>query len=123
MNLTVVPGMLAICRLDQDAPVPHWAQTSRFFSITRTAHELSVVCAQDAVPAGVRHRGGWRCLCVQGPLDFALTGILESLAAPLAGAGIPIFAISTYDTDVILVQDTDLERAREALECAGHQVA
>jgi hypothetical protein len=122
LNLTIAPGLLAICRLDHDAPVPGWAQRPAFFSITRTARELSIVCAQGAVPAGVLHRGGWRCLHVEGPLDFALTGILESLAAPPARAEISVFAISTHDTDLILVQDSDLGRAREALEDAGHRV-
>ena len=102
--------------------MPEWAQSGKIWSITRTADELSVVCWQKNVPEGVRSEGGWRCLKLEGPLDFSLTGILVSLAAPLAEAGISIFAISTFDTDYLLVNRDDLERSVDALEGAGHLV-
>jgi uncharacterized protein len=74
------------------------------------------------VPQEVRAEGGWRCLKVQGPLDFALTGILAALTAPLAAAGIAVFAVSTYDTDYLLLKAENLHRAAEALRGAGHRV-
>ena len=84
--------------------------------------ELSVVLPEENVPADWLAERGWRCLKVQGPLDFGLTGVLASLTVPLAGAGIPIFAISTYDTDYFLVHDADLSRAIEALSLHGNLV-
>lgn len=123
MTLDVVAGRLAVCRLDAAAPVPAWAlDAAPPVSITRTAGELSVVCPQDAVPAGVRGRDGWRALAVRGPLDFALTGLLAGLAGALADAEVPIFALSTHDTDLVLVAEDDLDRAVGALRGAGHEV-
>ena len=120
--LSVLPETFAICRLDPAAPIPSWVTTRDFFSITRTQDELSIVCAQRDVPAGIKCERGWRALKVEGKLDFALTGILASLAAPLADAGISIFAISTYDTDYLLVKETNLPRAVQVLFAAGHKI-
>jgi uncharacterized protein len=120
LTLSVLPDVLAVCRLASDSAVPGWAMASGFSSITRTADELSIVCPQKQIPSGVRHEGGWRCLKVEGPLDFALTGILASLAVPLGDAGISIFAISTYDTDYQLVRD--LDHAIAALTEFGHRI-
>jgi hypothetical protein len=82
-----------------------------------------VVCAFDAVPAGTVREGPWRMLAVRGPLDFALTGVMASLATPLADAAISLFTISTYDTDYLLVRARDFDRAVQALTRAGHRVA
>lgn len=123
LRLTVLDDMLAIARLDPDAPVPPWAWTGEVVSVTRTAAELSVVCREDAVPADVRCERGWRCLRAEGPFDFDLTGILASLCSPLAAAAVPIFAFSTFDTDYLLVRADDLPRAIEALSTAGHRIA
>ena len=111
---------MAICWLRPDAAVPAWALSGTLTSITRTAEELSVVCPQDNVPADVQAERGWRCLRVCGPLDLALVGVLASLATPLAQAGISLFAISTYDTDHLLVRGEDLDRAMQVLREAGH---
>jgi hypothetical protein len=121
-TLRVLAGTLAVCRLPPDAPLPAWAGDSPFVSLTRTAEELSVVCAEGAVPAGVESVRGWRALQVAGPLDFALTGILAALAGPLAAAGISIFALSTYDTDYLLVQAATLPQAVAVLRQAGMTV-
>ncbi len=121
--LAILPGRLAICRLDAAAPIPDWLPAAGFVSLTRTARELSLVCAQEAVPAGITAETGWRALEVAGPLDFALTGVLASLAAPPAAAGISIFAISTFDTDYILVREHSLDAAITALRAAGHTLA
>lgn len=122
LTLTLLPGQFAVCRLDAGAPVPEWATTGAFTSITRTADELSVVCPAENVPPDVRAEGPWRCLKVEGPLDFALTGILASIAVPLAEASVSIFAVSTYDTDYVLVTAAQVERAAEVLRQAGHRV-
>jgi hypothetical protein len=123
LTLTVLPGTYAVCRLAPEDSLPGWATSGGFFSITRTSDELSVVCEQGGVPEGVTCEGDWRCLQVRGPLDFGLTGILASLAAPLAEAGISIFAISTYDTDYVMVKAADLERATAELSRSGHLIS
>ena len=120
LHLHVLPQTFAVCRLPADADVPPWAVAARFFSITRTEDEMSVVCPAVSVPEGVESEGGWQVLKVQGPLDFSLTGVLASLAAPLAEAGIPIFALSTFETDYLLVKKDQLERAMKVLAKAGH---
>jgi len=122
LRLRVLPGRLAVCRLPADVPPPDWATAGQLVSVTRTAGELSVVCPEEAVPAGVVHEAGFRALEVAGPLDFALTGIVAALAAPLAQAGVPIFVLSTYDTDYLLVREMSVEQACAALEGAGVSV-
>lgn len=123
LDLTLLDDTLAVCRLTADAAVPAWAWTGEVASVTRTRDELSVVCRADAVPEDVAAERGWRCLEVAGPLDFALTGILAALASPLAAAGIPVFVVSTHDTDYLMVKAETLESALEALRGAGHRVA
>lgn len=122
LELRVLPGRLAVCRLPADAPIPNWAQVSTLVSVTRTADELSIVCSEADVPRDVTAERGWRALQVAGPLDFALTGVLAALAVPLADAGVSIFALSTYDTDYVLVRHDDLPFAVVALERTGHRV-
>lgn len=112
--VSALKDRMAVCRLAPDAPVPDWAR-GEFVSVTRTADELSVVCAEAGVPRDVTAERGWRGLKVQGPLDFGLVGVLASLLAPLAEADIPVFVVSTYDTDYILVREADLGRAVEVL--------
>ena len=122
LNLTVVDGTFAVCRLEADAPIPPWATAGSFFSITRTADELSIVCHQEAVPEGVGGERGWRCLRVAGTMPFSVVGVLASLAAPLAEAGISVFAVSTFDTDYLLMKDKNLTAALDALRRQGHTV-
>jgi uncharacterized protein len=119
-RLRLLPGMYAVCRLDASAAIPAWATAQPLFAITRTAQELSIVCQQTLVPQDVQQQAGWRVFEVEAPLDFALTGVLASLARPLADAGIPIFVLSTYDTDYLLVSQAKLEPAQAALRAAGH---
>jgi len=119
--LSVLDDTFAICRLDGNAASPDWALRGSFCSITRTPDELSVVCPDVNVPEGTTCDRRWRCLRVEGPLDLTSTGILSSLAAPLAQAGISIFAVSTYDTDYLMVKEKDLERAMLVLSHDGHQ--
>ncbi len=122
LTLTLMPDRLAVCRMDGDAGIPDWALGPGFFSATRAAGELSIVTRQDAPPPGILHEPDWRCLKLEGQFDFAVTGILAALATPLADAGVGIFAISTYNTDYILVKQADLTQAVAALEAAGHTV-
>ncbi|MGZ4431029.1 MAG: ACT domain-containing protein [Gaiellales bacterium] len=121
LSLSTLPGRLALAQLPPDAPLPSWA-TGVLCSVTRTEHELSLVCDEAAVPEGVRVARGWRALEVAGELDLAMTGVLRSLADPLAEAGISIFALSTVRTDYVLVREDDLPAAVGALRDAGHSV-
>lgn len=123
LSQLVLEGIFAVCRLGPSAVVPSWASAGNFFSITRTADELSVVCPQSAVPEGVRSEGGWRCLRVAGAMDFSLVGVLASLVGPMAEAGISVFALSTFDTDYLLVKEADFEKAKAVLRQTGHSVA
>lgn len=117
MEVTVLDATLAICRLQPSERIPSWALELHegFMNITRTPDELSIVCPQEAVPPDTQVEEDWRALMLPGPIPFEATGVLSALAAPLADAGIPIFAISTFDTDYVLVRQGNLERALEAL--------
>ncbi len=117
-TITIQPGRLAVCRLDPDAPLPAWLfhAESHFLSLTRTSEETSIVCPEDDLPPSLtKAEHGWRALKLEGPIPFDETGVLVGLASPLAAAGIPLFALSTFDTDYLLVRERDLARAREAL--------
>ena len=104
--------------------MPAWASgdAGALHAVVRTADELTIVCPADRVPPDVRAERGWRALQVIGPLDLALTGVLLSLLEPLARAGVGIFAVSTYDTDHVLVRADRLDDAAGALRAAGHRV-
>ncbi|NIM95496.1 MAG: ACT domain-containing protein [Anaerolineales bacterium] len=122
LKLEVLQWQLAICRLDPGDPIPQWALECPFFSVTRTPEELSILCCEDSIPPEIQHEGGWRGMKVQGPLPFTLTGVISSLSDPLAEAGIPIFVLSTFDTDYVLVKWIDLDRAVIVLREEGHEV-
>jgi hypothetical protein len=123
LPLMVLPDTLAVCRLPPDAPIPLWATgASPFLTVSRTGEELSITAVQREVPDGVRCERDFRALRVRGTLSTDLVGILLSIADPLARAGLSIFAISTYDTDYVLVRSRDLVAALEALRAAGHDV-
>jgi hypothetical protein len=118
----VLDGKFLIGKLPPSAGIPEQALKGEFSSVSRTAEELSIVAPEDAkIPDGEFERG-WKCIKVQGPLEFALKGVLSSLLQPLADAGVSVFAISTYDTDYILVKQHQLSQAVVALEEAGHRL-
>src|SRR5712671_3323274 len=121
-QLTVLPGFFAIVHLAADAPLPSWASAGDFFSVTRTSDELSVVCLANQVPSSIAAETGWRALKVQGPFASSEIGVLAALAATLAHAKVSLFAISTSDTDYVLVSDESLNAAVAALRAAGHSV-
>ena len=115
-------GPYAIVRLAPEAPVPAWATEGEFNSITRTPEELSIVCAAENVPAEINSPHHWMCLKLEGPFPFSQTGVLLSFIEPLSSKGIPIFAVSTYDTDYVLIQEEWAGAALNALKHAGHEL-
>ena len=121
-GLTVLGERLSICRLNAGEEVPVWATGASFFSVTRTREELSMVCPEEVVPEGISRERGWRALKLEGPFDLSMVGILASVASPLAEAGASIFAVSTFDTDHVLVREGQLDLAVEALREHGHEV-
>jgi hypothetical protein len=122
LSLAILGDSFAICKLRTDENIPDWTLSESFCSITRTPDELSIVCPQEVVPKGIQAVRGWRGLRVEGKFDFSAVGILSSITSSLAKAGIAVFVISTYDTDYILVKDSELDRAIAALRNAGHNV-
>ncbi|MBM3184316.1 MAG: ACT domain-containing protein [Chlamydiae bacterium] len=115
LNLSVLPFSLAIVRLNPGSLIPAWAMKGEFFSVTKTSEELSIVCLEKDLPGDIKAEKDWKMFKVEGPLDFSMTGVLSSLALPLAQGKISIFAVSTYDTDDLLVKAKDLDRAVETL--------
>lgn len=123
LTLKLMKGMFGVCRLNKNELIPEWAQKSGFYSITKTLDELSIVCSQDNIPGDIKSEKDWRILKVEGPLDFSLIGILSSISTVLAQKGISIFAVSTYDTDYILVKDKDIANAIDALSNERYRIA
>ena len=121
LRFSVLPGSFAVLRLAPDADVPMDLLVPPFHSVTRTPVELSVVCPEGAVPEGARAETGWALLALAGPFPFELVGILASVLGPLAKAGVSIFALSTFDTDYVLVKSERLADAVAALAAAGHE--
>ncbi|HMD31184.1 MAG TPA: ACT domain-containing protein [Candidatus Acidoferrales bacterium] len=123
LTLRLLPETFAICRLDPHAPLPAWVPQRAFTASIRTADELCVYCAGDAVPPDVRAERGWRALQLVGPFDFSEFGVIASVAGPLAEAGISISVLATFDTDYIFVRAEALESAVEILQAGGHRIA
>src|SRR5882762_7838662 len=122
LELTLLPERFAISRLAADSVVPGWAMQGPFFSVTRTGEELSIVTEISRVPAGVQSQSGWCVLKVHGPFVLSEIGVLSALSSPLAEGKISLFAISTFDTDYLLVASSTLSAAIAALERAGHTI-
>ena len=123
MRLRTLPDSYAVVRLHPGADLPEWVDKGPFRSVTRTDNEVSVVCRDFDVPDGESVDRGWTVLETMGPVDFSLTGVISSLVEPLAAAEVPIFVISTFESDYVLVRSSDLARAADALEGAGHEFA
>jgi hypothetical protein len=122
LKFTVMAGPYGVCRFSPHAAIPEWALAGEFFSITSTPQELSIVCDSGRIPAKVLAEHGWSCFKIEGPIPFDITGVLAACIDPLAAAGIGIFAVSTFDTDYVLVKTAHLDRAKSALRAAGHEV-
>ncbi len=122
LTLELLPDRFAVCRLAPEAEMPSSLERGDLLSFTRTKSELSVVCRESGdLPGEVE--GGWRCLGVEGPLEFTQIGVLAALSRPLAEEGVSIFVLSTYDTDYLLVKEDQLDSAITALRVAGHMIA
>ena len=113
--LSILPEKMGVCHFDEDTKAPAWADGKVFSSITRSAKELSVVCPQDAIPAGVLFEKDWRVFKLEGILHLFSFGVISALAAPLAKAKISIFCVSTYETNYILVEEKNFAKAKKAL--------
>jgi len=122
LELSLLPERFAISRLAAESSIPDWATKGSFFSVTRTGDELSAVTELSLVPPGVQSQPGWRVLKVHGPFVLSEIGVLAALATPLAEARISLFAVSTFDTDYLLVASETLAQAVAALERAGHTI-
>ena len=117
-----LPGAYVVVRLAPDAAIPDWATKGDFTSITRTTDEVSIVCSAGNLPKDINAAPRWICLKLEGPFPFSQTGILLSFIEPLSSNGIPIFTISTYDTDYVLIQEEFAGVALETLREAGHEL-
>jgi hypothetical protein len=122
LSLSVLTDSYGVVKLAPAAGIPEWALRGEISSVTRTNHELSIVCRQDLIPADVSATRDFTAVKVHGPLAFSEVGVLDSLAHPLAKAGISIFVLSTFDTDYILVSRVDLAKACSVISGAGHEV-
>jgi hypothetical protein len=122
LTLSLLKGTFTIHQLAPDAEIPASALNSSFFAITRTSDELSMVVPDSVEIESDKSDVGWACFKVEGPLDFGLVGILAGISSVLAEAGVSIFAVSTFDTDYIMVKREQAQAAKDALESAGYQV-
>jgi len=122
LSLTLLKGSFAIHRLASEAQIPVGALNSPFFAITRTDEELSLVVPESVEIESEKSEPGWACFKVEGPLEFELVGVLAGISSILAEARISIFALSTFDTDYILVKQDQVQAAKEALTSAGYQI-
>jgi hypothetical protein len=120
--LSSIPGRFAICQLNRKAKIPDWAFAGEFFFISRTPDELSIICYERYVPSETQFMAGWRGLKIEGPFDFNEIGVLAAITAPLAQAHISLLTFSTYDTDYILLQESQFDGALITLEAAGHEI-
>jgi len=120
--MKLLRGKYGVCRLDKIDSIPGWAENSDFLSITRALDELSIVVAEESIPNDIRCEKDWRILKIEGQLDFSLIGILASISTILARNRISIFAISTYDTDYILVKNKDIDNAIGVLVNEGYEI-
>ena len=120
MTLRILPDNLTICKVSSITDIDF---SSCLYFVGRTFEEISLVCRREDTPLNTTEReDGWRAFYVEGPLDFSLTGVLSKISTVLAENGIPIFAVSTFNTDYILVKAEKREEAMEALENAGYEV-
>jgi len=122
LTIRLLPQQFAVCRLPARSSLPQWATRGAVFSVTRTEDELSIVCESKYVPGSVKSEKGWRSFKLEGPFPFAMTGVLASVLGPLAKARISIFAISTYDTDYVMVKEKAVAKATKALRAVGHNI-
>lgn len=122
LTMKLINEKYGVCRLNKEDDIPKWTKSSDFISITKTEDELSIVCIENIIPEDIKCERDWRMLKVEGVLDFSLVGILSKISTVLANNSISIFAISTYDTDYILLKDKDLIKAIKALKDENYEI-
>lgn len=122
VELRLLDGEFAVCKLDSGSQIPVVPADSTFFSVTVTDREVSLVCPAESRPPDVQTETGWRALYAAGPMPFGLTGVIASLTGALAEGGQPVFVVSTFDGDVLMVRGDSLPDAIRLLEGAGHTV-
>lgn len=115
LQMKLLDGTFGVCRLKREDNIPSWCLQSKVYSITRTEDELSILCDLRFIPQEIKCEKPWKALKLEGPLDFSLIGILSRISGLLAKNSISIFAISTYDTDYILVKEKDIDNAIKVL--------
>lgn len=123
LQIKVLEPPFAVCRLDRSEEIAEKDLSGPFSSLSVTEDEISLVCVEAAAPAGAKVEKGWRCMKVEGPLSLSEVGILASLTTTLAEAGVSLFAVSTWDTDYLMVKHGSLRTAIDVLTEAGHEVA
>ena len=116
LTMKLLKDKYGVCRFDKNEQVPSWALKGDFYSITKTEDELSVVCLEENINGNIKYEDNWRVLKIEGPLDFSLVGILAKISGLMADNSISIFAISTYDTDYILIKNDKIENAINIFE-------
>lgn len=119
LKFIILPGIYSLCRLAADQPIPQWVFSSSFYSISKSAEELSIVCASRYVPEHVQQSNNWKLLKIDAVLDLSLTGITAMFSKPLAQAGINLCVIATFDTDYVMVPEEKLFIATRALQNEG----
>ncbi|MPQ32218.1 ACT domain-containing protein [Clostridium estertheticum] len=122
LTMKLLNEKFSVCRLNKNEQIPEWVKNSSFYSISKTSDELSIVCSQDIIPSNIKCEKDWRILKVEGQLDFSLIGIISSISTILALKRISIFAVSTYDTDYILVKNKDIDNAILALSNERYEI-
>jgi uncharacterized protein len=120
IHFSVLEGKFCMAKLPPGSDLGSWSSGGAFCSTTCSDEEISIVCIEDTAPPFAEIERNWKGLKVQGPLDFALQGVLLSLLQPLSDAGIAVFVLSTYSTDYIFVKQYHLQKAIEALQAVGH---
>lgn len=122
LTIKLLKEKYVVCRLNKNEAIPSWALQGDFYSITKTEDELSIVCLQDNIIDNIKCEKDWRVLKIEGPLDFSLVGILSKISTLMANNSISIFAVSTYDTDYILIKEKDINRAIKVLNNDNYEV-
>lgn len=122
LTMNLFKEKFAVCRLGKNDAIPQWSKNDIFYSVTKTMDELSIVCLENDVPHNVKHENNWRILKIQGPLDFSLIGIIAKISSILAEEKISIFALSTFDTDYILLKDNNVKNAVNILNKNNYKI-
>ena len=123
LNISVLPGNFAVCRLGPNDPAPEFSGSELFSLVCRTSDELSIICEEHLTPTDSVVVKGWACLKVEGPFDFSEIGVIASISKLLAEAEISLLSLSTFETDYVMIKWNQVEQAVEALRAGGHNVS